>query len=102
VSCAVDLAAAVGQRLVISTTVHHRGEAAWATVGFRVTSEPAEISVTTPDPAALIRSLLRAAQRLYDQTVGAGVTLAGPGWARAGLLLDDALVAIAHTEPRDG
>ncbi|MGH8900662.1 MAG: hypothetical protein ACRDYA_03040 [Egibacteraceae bacterium] len=93
-SCVVDLAAALGERLVVSTTVHHVGEAASATVRFRVAGEPVELSVTTPDTAALIHALMRAAQQLCDKAVAVGVTLPGEGWGRASLLLD-ALVALA-------
>jgi hypothetical protein len=102
VSCVVDLAAALGERLAVSTTVHHTGEAAWATIRFRVVGESAEVSVTTPDTSALIHGLLRAAQQLCDKAAVSGVSLPGSGWQRALLLLDDALVALAGTEHSDG
>jgi hypothetical protein len=102
VSCVVDLAAALGDRLVVSTTVHHTGEAACATIRFRIVGEPAEVSVTSPDTPALIHGLLRAAQQLWDKAAVSGVPLPGSGWGRAALLLDDALVALAGTEHSDG
>jgi hypothetical protein len=102
VSCVVDLAAALDERLAVSTTVHHTGEAACATIRFRIVGEPAEVSVTTSDVPALIRGLLRAAQQLCDKAAASGVPLPGSGWQRALLLVDDALVAIAGTEYSDG
>jgi hypothetical protein len=81
------------KRLAVSTTVR-AGEATWATVRFHVMGEPAEVSIHTPDAAALISLLLRAAQQLSHKAVATGVVLAGDGWRRASLLLDEALVAI--------
>jgi hypothetical protein len=97
-ACLVNLAAGLDERLAVSTTVHHTGEAACATIRFRIVGEPAEVSVTSPDVPALIHGLLRTAQQLCDKAITAVVPLPGDDWARAALLLDDALVAIAETE----
>jgi hypothetical protein len=101
-ACLVELAAGLDERLAVSTTVRHTGQAAWATIRFRVVGEPAEVSVTTSDTPVLIHGLLRAAQQLCDKAAAAGVALPGDGWGRAALLLDDALVALAGTERSDG
>lgn len=93
--CTISLVDATEQ-LAVSTTVRN-GEATWATVRFHVVGEPAEVSLHTPDTAALIHLLLSAAQQLCDKAVAAGVTLPGQGWGRASLLLDDALAAIAYS-----
>jgi hypothetical protein len=102
VNCVVDLAAAPGERLAVSAAVLHSGEAAWATVRLHIVGQPAAVSVTIPDTAALIRLLLRAVQQLCDKAVAAGVTLPGQGWGRAALLVDDALVSLAAAEQADG
>lgn len=97
-TCVVSLVAHGNEQLGVSATV----EAPWASVRFRVASEPVEVRVETPDTAALIRGLLRAAQQLCDAAVVSGATLPGAGWGRASLLLDDALVAIAESGECDG
>jgi hypothetical protein len=96
-ACYISLVTHSDDRLNVSATV----EAPWADVRFRIAGEPVEVRVETADAAALIRGLLQAAQQLCTQA-GVSTALPGAGWARAALLLDDALVAIAHTGQTDG
>ncbi|MGH8885656.1 MAG: hypothetical protein ACRDYX_10880 [Egibacteraceae bacterium] len=94
----VSLVAGGNERLVVTATV----EVPWADVRFRVADQPVEVRVETADVSGLMRGLLRAAQQLGDAAVVSGAVLGDAGWARAALLVDDALVALVGPGESDG